>query len=45
MYLTDGRGVDRVHGVVRTFCRQTSAIAGIRQITSDDLASFQESIL
>ena len=40
-YLTDGRRVERVHGVVRTFCRQTSAIDGIRQITSDDLASFQ----
>jgi len=40
-YLTDGRRVERVHGVVRTFCRHTSAIDGIRQITSDDLASFQ----
>lgn len=40
-YLVDGRRVDRVHGVVRTFCRRTPAIDGIRQITSDDLASFQ----
>ena len=40
-YLVQDRRVERVHGVVRTFCRRTQSIDGIRQITSDDLASFQ----
>jgi len=40
-YITDNRKIERVHGIVRTFCHHTPSIHGIRQITSDDLSSFQ----
>ena len=36
-----GRKVARAHGVVRTFVKTTPTIHGIRQIKSDDLATFQ----
>ncbi len=39
-YLT-GQKATRVHGMLKTFVRQTDKIKGIRQITSDDFCSFQ----
>lgn len=39
-YITGQKAV-RVHGVVRTFMRQTDNISGIRAISSDDLTTFQ----
>lgn len=39
-FLTGQRAV-KVHGVLKTFTKQTDKIKGIRQITSDDFCSFQ----
>ena len=39
-YLTGQRAI-KVHGVLRTFTKQTEKIKGIRQITSDDFCTFQ----
>ena len=39
-YLT-GQKATRVHGLLKTFIKQTDKIKGIRQITSDDFCSFQ----
>ena len=36
-----GQKADRVHGVLKTFTKQTEKINGIRQITSDDFCTFQ----
>ncbi|XP_078270484.1 glucose-fructose oxidoreductase domain-containing protein 1-like [Rhinoraja longicauda] len=39
-FLTGQRAV-KVHGLLRTFVKQTEHIRGIRQITSDDFCTFQ----
>ena len=36
-----GQRATRVHGMCKTFTKQTEKIKGIRQITSDDFCSFQ----
>ncbi len=36
-----GQKADRVHGMLKTYTKQTEKIKGIRQITSDDFCSFQ----
>lgn len=36
-----GRRAERVHGLLRTFVGQNSAIRGIRRVTSDDFCFFQ----
>lgn|SRR6218665_3304137 len=36
-----GQRATRVHGVLKTFTRQTDKIRGIRQVTSDDFCCFQ----
>ncbi|XP_072001147.1 glucose-fructose oxidoreductase domain-containing protein 1-like isoform X1 [Engystomops pustulosus] len=39
-FVTDQKAV-RVHGLLKTFVKQTDHIRGIRQITSDDFCTFQ----
>ncbi|XP_068022718.1 glucose-fructose oxidoreductase domain-containing protein 2 [Melanerpes formicivorus] len=36
-----GRRAEKVHGLLKTFVKQTAAIGGIRHVTSDDFCFFQ----
>jgi predicted dehydrogenase len=41
IYFLTGKKATRVHGIVRTFIKQTDSIYGIRQITAPDFCNFQ----